>query len=66
MVKLNNDGFSTALMIDQRVSENQIEFTNAKAFTTTIPAQLVKNIKYQLFNFEKFDDINFKVTAINR
>ena len=35
--------FSTALMIDQRVSEGILSnFFNEKALTTTIPAQLVK------------------------
>ena len=40
---LKKKNFSTALMIDQRVSEGILsKFFNQKAFTTTIPAQLVK------------------------
>ena len=38
-------GSSIALMIDQRVSEGiKSNFFNQKAFTTTIPAQFVKNL----------------------
>ena len=41
-----NDGCSIALMIDQRVSEGiKAKFFNRKAFTTTIPAQLIKKYK---------------------
>ena len=43
LVRLNKEGYSTALMIDQRVSEGiKSTFFNEEAFTTTIPAQLVK------------------------
>ena len=49
LIKLNNQGFSTALMIDQRVSQGiKSNFFNEKAFTTTIPAQLVKKYKCDL------------------
>ena len=45
IIKLNKDGFSTALMIDQRVTEGiKSNFFNQVAFTTTIPAQLSKKI----------------------
>ncbi len=67
LVKLNNDGFSTALMIDQRVSEGiKSNFFNAKAFTTTIPAQLVKKYKIPVVPIfiERFDDVKFKVTVL--
>ena len=48
LLKFNKEGCSTALMIDQRVSEgSKLDFFNEKAFTTTIPAQLVKK-----FNFD--------------
>ena len=45
LVKLNKNGFSTALMIDQRVTEGiKSKFFNKEAFTTSIPAQLVKDL----------------------
>ena len=46
IVKLLNDNYSIALMIDQRVSEGiKSKFFFRDAFTTTIPAQLVKKYK---------------------
>ena len=43
LIKLKKKNYSTALMIDQRVSEGILsDFFNQKALTTTIPAQLVK------------------------
>ena len=43
LIKYKKQNFSTALMIDQRVSEGILSpFFKQKAFTTTIPAQLVK------------------------
>ena len=45
LIKFKKKNFSTALMIDQRVSEGILSnFFNEKALTTTIPAQLVKKI----------------------
>ena len=42
LIKYKKQNFSTALMIDQRVSEGILSnFLNKKALTTTIPAQLV-------------------------
>ena len=67
LVKLNNDGFSTALMIDQRVSEGvKSNFFNEKAFTTTIPAQLVKKYKIPVVPIfiERFDNVKFKITVV--
>ncbi len=47
LIKLKKNNFSTALMIDQRVSEGiSSNFFNKKALTTTIPAQLIK--KYDI------------------
>ena len=49
-LKLFNEGYSVALMIDQRVSEgSKIKFFNKEAYTTTIPGQFVKkfNCKVQ-------------------
>ena len=75
LIKLNKDGFSTALMIDQRVSQGiKSEFFGEKAFTTTIPAQLVKKFdipivpifiqRYEGLNFRMkvYDPINFSKT----
>ncbi len=67
LVKLNNDGFSTALMIDQRVSQGiKSNFFNKKAFTTTIPAQLIKKYKIPVVPIfiERFDNVKFKITVI--
>jgi len=66
LMKLNKNGYSTALMIDQRVSEgSRINFFNEKAFTTTIPAQLVKrfNVSVVPIFIERFDSIKFKMTV---
>jgi len=42
-------GYSIALMIDQRVSEGiQVKFFNNSAYTTTIPAQLVKKYNCEI------------------
>ncbi len=66
------NGFSIALMIDQRVSEGEkVNFFNRPALTTTLPAQLA--IKYKLpiipvsiqrkniskFNIQFMEEINF-------
>ena len=67
LVKLNNDGFSTALMIDQRISEGiKSNFFNRKAFTTTIPAQLIKKYKIPVVPIfiERFDNVKFKITVV--
>ena len=65
LVKLIKDGFSTALMIDQRVSEGiNSNFFNNQALTTTIPAQLIKkfNIAVVPVQIERIKDINFKIS----
>jgi len=64
LLKFNKEGCSTALMIDQRVSEgSKLDFFGEKAFTTTIPAQLVKkfNIPVVPIFIERFDGIKFKM-----
>ena len=64
LIDRNKKNFSTALMIDQRVSEGiKINFFNQKAFTTTIPAQLVKkfNLSIVLVFIERSNGINFRV-----
>ena len=65
IINLVNQGFSIALMIDQRVSEGiKSNFFGRKAFTTTIPAQLIR--KYDLdvipVYIERIEKKNFKIT----
>ena len=57
--------FSVALMIDQRVSEGiGCNFFGKPAFTTTIPAQIVKKYGCEIVpvHIERYDDIKFKLT----
>ena len=66
LVKLNKEGYSTALMIDQRVSEGiKSVFFNDEAYTTTIPAQLVKKFKIPVVPIfiERINGIKFKMTV---
>ncbi len=65
LINLKKKNFSTALMIDQRVSEGVLSnFFNEKALTTTIPAQLVKkfNIPIVPVYIERVENIRFKIT----
>ena len=67
LIKLNNQGFSTALMIDQRVSQGiKSNFFNEKAFTTTIPAQLIKkfNMPVVPIFIERYEGIKFKMKVL--
>ena len=49
LIRLFKDGYSVALMIDQRVSEGiKVNFFNKEAYTTTIPAQFVKKFNSQI------------------
>lgn len=72
ILKLFKNGVSIALMIDQRVSEGKkIKFFNHEAYTTTIPAQLIKKFgcdvipvhiernKRHHFNIKFFEPISF-------
>ena len=64
LLKLYKEGYSIALMIDQRVSEGtRTQFFNEDAFTTTIPAQFIKkfNCKVVPIYVERFDDIKFNI-----
>ena len=64
LLKAFNKGSSIAIMIDQRVSEGKkISFFNKVAFTTTIPAQLVKkfNCKVVPVHIERKDKYYFTV-----
>tara|TARA_B100000161_G_scaffold265204_1_gene240466 strand:- start:213 stop:1073 length:861 start_codon:yes stop_codon:yes gene_type:complete len=68
LINLKKKNFSTALMIDQRVTEGILSnFFNEKALTTTIPAQLIKkfNIPIVPVYIERIKDINFKI-VVNR
>ena len=65
LINLMNSNFSTALMIDQRVTEGiKSDFFNNEASTTTVPAQLIKKFKIPVVPIfiERIDDINFKIT----
>ena len=62
--KIKN-GYSVALMVDQRVSEGpRIPFFNKAAHTTTIPAQLILkyNCKLVPISLERKESTNFKMT----
>ena len=64
LIALKKNNFSTAIMIDQRVSEGILSnFFNHEALTTTIPAQLVKkfNIPIVPVYIERIGNINFKI-----
>ena len=66
LVSLKKDNYSTALMIDQRVSEGvRSNFFNQEALTTTIPAQLIKrfNIPVVPIFIERINEINFRITV---
>ena len=64
LISFINKNYSTALMIDQRVSEGILsDLFNTKALTTTIPAQLVKkyNMPIVPVYIERISGINFKL-----
>ena len=64
LMQLKKLNYSTALMIDQRVSQGiRSDFFNQKALTTTIPAQLVKKFKIPIVPIfiERINNINFKI-----
>ena len=68
LINLKKNNSSTAIMIDQRVSEGiRSNFFNQEALTTTIPAQLVKkfNIPIIPIFIERINDISFKITIKN-
>ena len=65
LLVLKKKNVSTALMIDQRVSEGILSnFFNEKALTTTIPAQLIKKFDIPVIPIyiERLNGINFKIT----
>jgi len=68
LMHLKKLNYSTALMIDQRVSQGiRSDFFNQKALTTTIPAQLVKKFKIPIvpISIERINNINFKIVIKN-
>ena len=68
LINLKKKNYSTALMIDQRVSEGILSnLFNEKALTTTIPAQLIKkfNIAVVPIYIERIEGINFRIKVNN-
>ena len=68
LMHLKKLNYSTALMIDQRVSQGiRSDFFNQKALTTTIPAQLVKKFKIPIVPIfiERINNINFEIVIKN-
>ena len=66
LIKLFTEGYSVALMIDQRVSEGiPVKFFNKTALTTTIPAQLVKKYDCEVvpIYIERFNKNYFKMNV---
>ena len=66
LINLKKNNYSTAMMIDQRVSEGiRSKFFNKEALTTTIPAQLIKkfNISVVPVFIERVQDFDFKITV---
>ena len=64
LIKYKKKNYSTALMIDQRVSEGVLSnLFNKQALTTTIPAQLVKKYDIPIVPvfIERIGDIKYKV-----
>ena len=68
LIHLKRLNYSTALMIDQRVSQGiRSDFFNQKALTTTVPAQLVKKFGIPVVPIfiERINNINFKIVVKN-
>ena len=68
LIQLKKLNYSSALMIDQRVSQGiKSDFFSQKALTTTIPAQLVKkfNIPVVPIFIERINNTSFKIIIKN-
>ena len=68
LIKYKKQNFSTALMIDQRVSEGILSnFFDKPALTTTIPAQLIKkyNIPIVPVYIERTGNVNYRIIIKN-
>ena len=64
LLKLIKKNYSSALMIDQRVSEGiKAKFFNKDAYTTTIPAQIIKRYQMPIIpvSIRRINKINFKI-----
>ena len=64
LMQLKKLNYSSALMIDQRVSQGiKSKFFNQNALTTTVPAQLIKKFKIPIvpLSIERINNINFKI-----
>ena len=64
LIRFNKQNYSTALMIDQRVSQGiKTNFFGEKAFTTTIPAQLIKKFSIPVVPIfiERYEGLKFKI-----
>ena len=64
LISFTKKNYSTALMIDQRVSEGTLSnFFKKKAYTTTIPAQLVKKFNMPIIpvHIERLNGLKFKI-----
>ncbi len=64
LISLKKNNFSTALMIDQRVSEGVLsDLFNQKALTTSIPGQLAKKFDIPIIPvyIERIEGLNFKI-----
>ena len=64
LISFTKKNYSTALMIDQRVSEGNLSnLFKKKAYTTTIPAQLVKKFNMPIIpvHIERLNGLKFKI-----
>ena len=64
LINFTKKNISTALMIDQRVSEGiKSKFFNKEAYTTTVPGQLAKKFNMPIVPvyIERFDNLKFKL-----
>ncbi|MDC3042558.1 lysophospholipid acyltransferase family protein [Candidatus Pelagibacter sp.] len=64
LISFTKKNYSTALMIDQRVSEGTLsKFFGKEAYTTTIPAQLAKKFNMPIIpvHIERLYDLKFKI-----
>ena len=66
LIHLKKNNFSTAMMIDQRVSEGILSnLFNQNALTTTIPAKLVNRFRIPVVPvyIQRIKGLNFKITV---
>ena len=64
LINFTKKNYSTALMIDQRVSEGTLsKFFDKEAYTTTIPAQLAKKFNMPIIpvHIQRLDNLNYKI-----